>query len=195
MIITINRRECDLGGNHKGTTKEKDGQVTKLLTFELAEVELDERELNSFLREPHAWRSLYNDGPNGIEPFLKCFKAMELEDSIEGAYVALFYGLGEREMTFTECKLSKIKLALCAGGRTKLSCKVTTAPTLDDTLPELFEQFGNRIECELRAEPPGAQQDLPLNKHGAAEEVLSFPGRDGKKKRGRPRKNSGAHPH
>lgn len=191
MLLTLDRRECQLGGDHSGKTKEKDGQVTKLLTFELQDVSLDERELNAFLREPHAWRSLYNDGPDGITPFLKCFKALELEDSIEGAYVGLIYGLGENEMQFTECKLSRIKLALCDGGVTKLSCKVTTAPVLDETLPELFEQFGSRIECEIRAEPPGAQQDLPLNKHGEGEQ----PAQPRKRGRGRPRKNGEAHAH
>jgi hypothetical protein len=73
-------------------------------------------------------------------------------------------------MAFADCKLSKIKLELRHGGMTALSCKVTTAPTLDETLPLLFEQFGKQVECELRAEPPGAQQDLPLSKFGEGEQ-------------------------
>lgn len=184
-MLTLNRRTCQLGGHHSGKTKEKDGQVVKLLTFELEAIELDERELNAFLSEPHAWRSLYNNGPDGITPFLRCFKALELEKSIEGAHVTLIYGLGEQEIAFNDCKLSKIKLALCEGGSTLLSCKVTTAPTLDETLAELFDQFGKPIECVLRAVPPGAQQDLPLNQHGTGEQPA-------KSRRGRPCKQDSA---
>lgn len=179
-MLTLDRRDCELGYNYAGKGKEKDGEKVRLLTFELSEILLDERELNAFIREPHAWRSLYNDGPNGVEPFLRCLKALELDAAIEGAYVALTYGLDANEMIFAECKLTKIKLALRDGGRTALSCKVTTAPVLDETLPELIEQFGSSIECELRAEPPGAQQDLPLNKHGDGEQPAT-----GKKRRGR----------
>lgn len=169
-MLTLSRRECELGGDHSGKTKEKDGVVTKLLTFELNDVELDDRELNTFLREPHAFSSLYNITADGCFPFLKCFKALELEGTIEGAYVQLMWGLDDVEMSFSDCKLSKIRLALCDGGKTKMSCKVTTAPTLDETLAELFDKFGSHVECELRAEPPGAQQDLPLNSHGTGEQ-------------------------
>jgi hypothetical protein len=183
-MLTLDKRDCTLGGDSSAKVKEKDGVEIRTLTFEVKEVMLDERELNAFIREPHAWRSLYNDGPDGAVPFLKCFKALELDGSIESAYVALTYGLDANEMAFADCKLSKIKLALCDGGKTALSCKVTTAPTLDETLAELFEQFGNAAEVEIRAEPPGAQQYLPLNKHGDGEQPATP-----KRGRGRPRKN------
>jgi hypothetical protein len=187
-MLSLTRRECELGGDHSGKTKEKNGEVTKYLTFELHELELDSLELNAFLCEPHAFNSLYNNGPDGITPFLKCFKALELDASIEGAYLALYWGLDDTTMVFTECKLSKIQLVLCDGGLTKLSCKVTTAPVLDESLPALFEKFGEKIECELRAEPPGAQQDLPLNRHGEGEQSAT-------RKPGRKRRNEAAVAH
>ena len=188
-MLTLDRRDCKLGGDSSAKVKEKDGVEVRTLTFELQEVMLDERELNAFLHEPHAWSALYNDRNGEVAPFLRCFKALELEQAIEGACVALTYGLGANEMIFTECKLSKIKLALRDGGKTALSCKVTTAPTLDETLAELFELFGSAIECELRAEPPGAQQDLPLNQHGEGEQS------EGPRRRGHPRKNGEARAH
>lgn len=184
-MLTLDRRDCTLGFDYSGKGKEKDGELVRLLTFELEGIALDERELNAFLREPHAWRSLYNDGPDGVTPFLKCFKSLEVEKAIDGAYVALTFGLDQTEMAFAEVKLHKIKLSLAEGGKTLLSCKVTTAPTLDETLAELIEQFGTDIECELRAEPPGAQQDLPLNQHGEGEQSAT----PKKRGRGRPRKN------
>ena len=182
-MLTITKRDCTIGDDYSGKGKEVDGNKVKTLTFELQEILLDERELNAFLGEPHAWSSLYSDRNGESVPFLKCFKSLELEKPIDGAYLRLVYGLDATEMTFTDVKLSKIKLALRDGGLTALSCKVTTQPVLDESLPVLFEQFGNAAECELRAEPPGAQQDLPLNQHGEGEQAASKP------KRGRKRAN------
>jgi hypothetical protein len=195
MLITLDRRDCVIGPDSSSKVKAKKGQELRLLTFELEEVELEERELNAFLREPHAWKSLYNDRNGEITPFLKCFKTLEIEKSVEGAFVELTYGLDSNRMAFTECKLSKIKLALCDGGNTKLSCKVTTAPTLDETLAELFEQFGKPAEVEIRAEPPGAQKDLPLSTHGNGEQpaLKSKAKRAAAKKGGRPISRPGAH--
>lgn len=169
-MLTIDRRDCIIGEDASTKGKEVDGEKVRTLTFELEGVMLEKRELNAFLSEPHAWDVLYNDKVDLPEPYLKCFKALELEKKIEGAYVALTYGLDANEMAFTDCTLSKIRLELCNGGLTSLSCKVTALPVLDASLAELFEQFGKSIECEIRAQPPGAQQELPLNKHGASEQ-------------------------
>lgn len=65
---------------------------------------------------------------------------------------------------------------------------MTTKPTLDDTLPLLFEQFGKTVDAELRGNDPNAQKDLPLNQHGEGESTG--------KKRGRRRTNGeGARAH
>lgn len=180
-MLTLSRRECRVAGKHSGNTTEKDGVTLRTLTFQLDEIPLDATELNCLLGEPHAHRALYNtrrDG--GIEPFLRCIKAIEFDKAIEGAHVTLHLGRGS-ELAFTDCKLTKVKFVLGKDrGETLLSCKVTTAPTLDETLAELFEQFGEPAECELRAEPPTAQQDLPLSRHGEGEQPET-----GKRKRGR----------
>jgi len=164
-MLTLSRRDCKLGSKQSSDTKEAEGaaEPLRMLTFEIEEMMLDKNELNALLSEPHAHGVLYDTGARPVEPYLKCFKALEFEAVTKGAYVELAFGL-DTEIKFTECTLSKIKLSLRVGGLTALSCKVTTASVLDDTLPLLFEQFGKAIECELRAEPPGAQQDLPLNK-------------------------------
>ena len=190
-MLTLERRPCDLGGDYSGKVEEKDGQVLRTLTFGLATVMLDERELNALLSEPHGWTSLKNDGPLGIVPFLRCFKSLEFEKTIDAANVRLMYGL-DLEQEFSEVKLSKIKLTLCDGGMTALSCKVTTAPTLDETLAQLFEHFGQPIECEIRAMPPGAQQDLPLNNHGTGEQPAAPPKAAARKSRGRGKGRDGA---
>lgn len=170
-MLTLDLRSCDITDKYSGTAVQRDGQKIRTLTFQLENIELEERELNALLGEPHAYRSLYNISGDRVIPFLRCFKAMEFDKAIEGAYVELTYGPNDTgEMSFVDCKLSKLKLTLHEGGKTAMSCKVTTAPTLDDTLAELFEQFGTTIQCEIRAEVPTAQQDLPLNTHGVGEQ-------------------------
>lgn len=167
-MLTLNRRPCWLGNDYSGKVVDEDGRIIRTLVFQLDKVMLDERELNALLGEPHAYISLYNDSADGPVPFLTCFKSLEFEKSIESANVKIMYGLDSTQ-EFAGVTLSKIKLALCDGGMTALSCKVRTAPTLDETLAHLFEHFGNPIECEMIVLPPGAQKELPLNTHGVGE--------------------------
>lgn len=188
-MLTLEKRLCDLGGNQSSKVKEKKGEKVRLLTFEIENYPLDERELNAFLRDPKAWNWHYTDVNGEIVPVQRCYKSHELAKPIEAAFIAVDYGM-HGHIAFTDCKLSKIKLAPQDGGETLLSCKVTTPPILDETLAELFERFGTKVEVEIRGEPPGAQQDLPLNKHGDVEQ-----GDKPKRGRGRPRSGSrpGAH--
>ncbi len=169
-MLTLNRRNCSLGNDYSGKVVQEEGRLIRTLVFQLEEVLLDERELNALLGEPHAWTSLYNLSPDGaIVPFLKCFKSLEFEKSIETAHVKIVYGLDTMQ-EFAGVTLSKIKLALREGGLTALTCKVRTAPTLDETLAELFEHFGKPVEAELTFLPPNAQRELPLNTHGGGEQ-------------------------
>lgn len=180
-MLTLQKRLCDLGGDQSSKVREKNGEKFRLLTFAIEKFPLDERELNAFLRDPTAWRWMYTDRNGEVVPVQTCFKSHELREPIPLAYVAIWYGLGGH-VQFTECKLSKIKLACQDGGETLLSCKVTSPPILDETLAELFERFGDKVEVEIRGEPPGAQQDLPLNKAGEGEQPATR-----KRGRGRPR--------
>lgn len=170
-MLTIGRRACWLGNDYSGKVVEEDGRTIRTLVFQLDAVMLDQRELNALLGDPHAWDKLYNVTPDGPVPFLKCFKSLEFDKSIETANVKVMYGL-DSVQEFAGVTLSKIKLALRDGGLTALTCKVRTAPTLDETLAHLFEHFGNPIECEITLLPPGAQQDLPLNTHGLGEQPI-----------------------
>lgn len=167
-MLTITRRGCWLGNDYSGKVTEEDGRVIRTLVFQVENLMLDERELNALLGEPHAWAALYNDSPDGPVPFLKCFKSLEFEKDIDTAAIKIMYGL-DSVQEFVGITLSKIKLALREGGQTAMSCKVRTAPTLDERLAHLFEHFGNPIECELTLLPPNAQKELPLNTHGLGE--------------------------
>ena len=187
-MLTIHRRACWLGNDYSGKVVEEDGRIIRTLVFQIDELLLDERELNALLGEPHAWSSLYNDSPDGPVPFLKCFKSLEFEKSIDTANVKVMYGIDAMQ-EFAGVELSKIKLALRDGGRTSMSCKVRTAPTLDETLAHLFEHFGNPIEAELMLLPPNAQKELPLNTHGLGENNV---GTARRKSRGRGKGREGA---
>jgi hypothetical protein len=176
-MLTLDKRLCDLGGDQSSKVRDKNGEKVRSLTFQIESFPLDERELCAFLRDPAAWRWMYSDTNGEIVPIQRCFKAHEMAKPVDNAYVEISYGLDGR-VAFADCKLSKIKLAAQDGGETMLSCKVTTQPILDETLAELFERFGSKVEVEIRGEPPGAQQDLPLNQHGEGEQPA-------KKRRGR----------
>lgn len=189
MLLTLNRRACWLGNDYSGKVTEVDGRTIRTLVFQLDNVMLDDRELNALLCEPHAFTSLYNNGPSGPEPFLKCFKSLEFDKTVEAAHVRIMYGLDSMQ-EFAGVTLSKIKLALREGGMTAFSCKVRTAPTLDETLAHLFEHFGNPIECEVTLLPPNAQHELPLNGHGDGES-LEHP-TSTRKSRGRGKGREGA---
>lgn len=196
-MLTLDKRCCWLGPDYSGKVTAEDGQTIRTLVFELQQLMLTEHELNALLGEPHAWASLYNDSPEGAVPFLKCFKSLEFNKPIEDAHVSVLFGL-DTVFDFAGVQLSKIKLSLCEGGLTALSCKVRTAPTLDETLGQFFEQIGCPIDCEVVLIPPNVQQDLPLNTHGLGEqpqEPARPARRFGKTKgKGRPRKANGNRP-
>lgn len=166
-MLILDRRPCLLGLKSSTDGKEIDGQEVKLLTLELRELKLDKRELNVLLGEPAAWNVLYNTGVKPPEPYLKSVKSLELAEPIEGAMVTMNFGFPVLEVALVQVKLSKVKLELQSGGQTHLSCKVTAAPTLDETFGQLVDHLGDGIEVAMRFEPGGAQQDLPLNRFTA----------------------------
>lgn len=187
-MLSLNLRTARLNQDHSGKTHEKDGEVTKLLTFGLDEVELDPSEVGVLTREPHAARALFNDDKGVLRPIFTCFKPMQLAEKIKDAYV-LVRLTGGVEYKFTGCTLSKIRLALEEGGKVILSCKVQCAPALDKGFAKFIDAFGDTAEVELRGEPPGAQADLPLNRHGEGEQP------EGGKTRGRRKGGDGATAH
>lgn len=168
-MLTLQKRSCLLGANQSSKVAVKKAVKYRLLTFELEGFILDERELNALLRDPHAWEWHYHNVEGEVVPRQSCYKAHELAEPIPLAFVGIYFHTldGALEIHFNECKLSKIKLACTKGGDTLLSCKVTTLPILDETLPQLFGRFGEVVEVEIRGEPPGAQQDLPLATAGS----------------------------
>ncbi len=67
-MLTLDRRDCLLAAKASTDAKEIDGDEVKLLSLTLQAIELDKRELNVLLAEPHAWDVLYNTGRDTIEP-------------------------------------------------------------------------------------------------------------------------------
>jgi hypothetical protein len=185
-MLTLDQRDCTLGVKSTTDGKEIDGQEVTLLTLELTNIPLDQRELCVLLGEPHAWGVLYNTGVSPPEPYLKALKTLELREPIGGVAVTLSFGLERQAVMFADVKLSKIKLELKSGGETAMSVKLTSAPALDETFAQLLEHLGDRVEIEMRFEPGGAQQELPLSRFGEGEQPPSKP------KRGRPRKDDRA---
>lgn len=184
-MLRLDLRPAKLNQDHKGKATEKDGVVSKLLTFGIEDIPIDKDELPVLLGEPHAYAALYNTRKDQVpEPFLKCFKALEFEDGMTGAFVGVRLK-GGTELQLKDCKLIKIKIALAVGGVSLMSCKVQCAPDLDDTFTELVDNFGQAVDVEIRGDLPSDQQDLPLNKHGTGEQSEKPKGRGRGKGRGK----------
>lgn len=183
-MLSLTLRPARLNQDHKGKSHEKEGEITKLVTYGLDNIPLDEHEMGVITREPHAARALYNEDKEGVKrPFLACFDPLSLSENIEGAYVMVRLK-GGTEIKHSNSKISGISFSRTEGGTTLMSCKVTTAPTLDASLAEFYSQMGEQVDVELRGEPPGAQADLPLNTHGTGEEPETEKPKRGKKPKG-----------
>jgi hypothetical protein len=167
-VLNLNPRKCFLGIRSSTKSKHHDGTELKILNIDLEQIELERAEVNSLLGEPRAWESLFNIVNGKAEPFIKCIKGLQLAESIDQAFVCLTYGVHARVVELKDVKLSKVTLEL-VDGKVFLSCKVRGPAVLDEHFGDFMDKLGDSIECEMRFEQPGQQQDLPLNKIGANE--------------------------
>lgn len=167
-MLSLKQRPCILGDKYAGK-KKRDTEV-RTLKLELKDIELSREEVNALLGEPHAYEALYDTSAHPIRPFLACIKALEIAASWTGARVVLWYELGATKVELKNATLSKIKITPPLGGDTRLSLSVEGEPVLDRKIAELIDRVGSGIECEIHAERPEDQQELPLNSHGEGEQ-------------------------
>lgn len=160
-MLSISMRPARLNQDYRGKTKEKEGEVTKLLSFGLDEIELKGEELCVITGEPHAVRALFNDDQGVLRPLFKCFKPFQFDDEIENAAVTIRLH-GGAEYKLTGCKLTKIRAKLEDDGVTDLSMKVQCAPVLDKSLAELVANFGEVVDVEIYGVQEIDQEQLPL---------------------------------
>jgi hypothetical protein len=168
-MLTLSSRTARLNQDYKGKTKEKDGEVTKLLTFGIDEVELDESELGAITGEAHAHRALVNRTKDGPRPVFTCFKPLQLNEDVENVAVTVRLR-GGAEYKFAGCHLSKIRIAVQPSGAVTLSAKVLAIPALDASLADLVANFGELVDVEIHGTQPSDQAQLPLNSHGTGEQ-------------------------
>ena len=187
-MLTISLRTARLNQDHSGKTKEKDGEVTKLLRFGIDEVELDENELGAMTGEPHAARALVNNTKNGKRGFFQCFKPYQFTDEFDTETACVTVRLrGGEEFKFTGCKISKQRVAVIHdSGEVVYSCKVQAAPALDARYAQFIASFGELVDVEISGAQAQDQKQLPLSKHGEGE----APEQGGK----RGRKGNGSQP-
>lgn len=167
-MLSLNQRDCFLGEKYQG--KKRKHEDVRTLKIELTEVMLDKRELAALLGEPHAYEALYDTSGKPHRPFLVCIKALELKEHWKGAYVAIWYELGAKKLEFKRAELSKIKLELRLGGEIAMSCRIEGDPELTASVLEVISRTGTNVECEIRAERPEDQRELPLSTHGEGEQ-------------------------
>jgi hypothetical protein len=184
-MLSLTARTARLNQDYKGKSKEKDGEITKLLTFGLDEIEIDETEFGAITGEPHGARAIIDQTKDGPRPMFKCFKPWQLEEDVENAAVTVRLR-GGTEFTFTACRLSKIRFKVNGAGVIEMSCKVLTAPALDAKHAEFIANSGELCDASLNGTQASDQAQLPLNRHGNGEAPEQG---DKAKPRGRPRKN------
>lgn len=178
-MLSISSRTARLNQDHAGKSKEKDGEITKLLKFGLDEVEIDEQELGAITQEPHAARALINSTKNGKRPTFSCFKPFQFDEDVENAAITVRLR-GGNEYKFTACVLSKIRLKFSEEGVPVLSFKVLTAPALDARYAEFIASFGELVDVEIHGTQASDQKSLPLSTVGTNDAPEA-----GSKKRGR----------
>ena len=180
-MLTISRRTARLNQDYSGKSHEKKGEVTKLLSFGLDEIELDERELGAITGEPHAHRALVNTTKDGPRPVFTCFKPFQLEEDIENVAVTVWLR-GDQSFKFTACHLSSNRISVQPSGVPTLSVKILATPALNASLAEFVANMGELVDVEIQGAQKSDQAEMPLNTHGNGEQPEGKP-------RGRRRKS------
>jgi hypothetical protein len=164
-------------GNQIGSRGEQHGdESVTAVDIPLDDIMLDERELNALLREPHAYRCLYNveRGGSVVEPMFPHVKPIALKDKIEEARVVIDFGLDD-SITIVPAKIAKIKLEPRTGGLTAMSCTVQSTPELGEQLARLLGKINHDVVVSIDGGQFGAQKELPLNAHGEGEQPSQDP--------------------
>jgi hypothetical protein len=167
-MLRISQRVCKLGDKYAGK-KDPEGEALSL-KVRLEEITLDREELNAFCDDPHAWTRYFDTSNNPPKPVEDRFKPRELKKPWEGAYVVLWYEFGKSKVEFKNAKLSNITIEPRLGGDTFLSCTVEGEPALDRKFTDIIARIGGSIECEIHADRPEDQKELPINAHGEDEQ-------------------------
>lgn len=178
-MLSLSSRTARLNQDYKGKSKEKDGEVTKLLTFGIDECEIDEQELGAITGEANAARALISTSKGVKRPTFSCFKPFQLDEDVENAAVTVTLR-GGSEHKFTGCKITKIRVKFTEEGVPVLSYKVLAAPALDARHAEFIANSGELIDVEVHGTQASDQASLPLAKIGDNEVPEA-----GGKKRGR----------
>lgn len=194
-MIRLDYRPAKLNQDHSGKGHEADGVQSKVLTFSILEIPLDEGELCAFTGDPYAGRLLFNAKKDGLkEPTMPWIGTIYPDIKLKGALVKVRL-LGDRVYEFKDCKVDGITFDRVLGGTTQIACKGSCTPNLDSTFPAFIAALGENCDIAIDSELPTDQQDLPLSRHGEGEQPEL-----GEKKtkrgngRGRGRKGKGERP-
>jgi hypothetical protein len=183
-MMRLDYRPAKLNQDHTGKGKEIAGVVTKMLTFNLLEIPLDEGELCVITGDAYASRLLFDKKRGGLaEPTMPWMKTIYPDLVLKGAFVKVRLS-GDRVYEFKDCKVEAVSWDRQTGGTTAMGCKITTAAPLDSTYGAFIEALGDSCDVAIDSELPTDQQDLPLSRHGEGEQ----PELGAKKSRGRKRK-------
>lgn len=189
-MFNIQDRPAKVGANINSRGEHHGEEIVTALDVPLEDIMLDEQELNALLREPLAYRALFNleRGGRVVEPLFPKIKPIALREKLEEATVIINFGLDEW-VKLVPAKLAKIKIEPRAGGLTAMSCTIQSTPELAEPIARLLGKLNNEVVISIDGGQWGAQQDLPLNQAGEDEEPEAPRDEAPKRGRGRPRKH------
>ena len=147
-----------------------DDSVTAL-DIPLTDVMLNERELGEIMRQPLAFKALFDDSNGMRMPFFAHIKPIALDEKIEGASIVITHGVAADSIRLANVKLAKIKVQPCAGGMTAMDCTVQCTPELNEEVAHMLGWINSQVEVEIDGGEFGAQAELPMDPGPEFDEV------------------------
>jgi hypothetical protein len=180
MGLSISQRTATLAHVNARTELHGDEKVTAF-DLKFADIPLDAGELSVLLGESEAHKRLYHDVAGVKHPAFPHLGALKIDGKIEDAVVLIAIGLKRTPIRFEAATITKISIALKAGGTSYATLTVQTTPAIDKGLLPIFEALGAEVEVELHATQldlfGSGQDDEDEDADPDAEPLLTLNGR------------------
>ena len=168
-MLNISQRLATLDPKAKAATRTaKDGEEYSQLILEVAEIDLEENEINALSNSPNAYSALK-------AMFAACpsITSVDIGEKLESASVvirtAAVSAANGPEFTFNDCRVDKMSV----NREMKGGFRITAKPALDSKFGQLIERLSHTVMIQVSGPSASDQSKLPLNSAGAGERGTS----------------------